>query len=221
VEQVKIVVLDVDGTLVDTNYLHTEAWARALEEVGRRVPRVEVHRQIGKGADKLISEFVGDEAADKVDRRHSEIYGEMQHYGYPLPGSGELARSLDDRGYGVWLVTSAKPEELDRHLDALGISESISGVVSSGDAAEAKPAPDVFELALKRAGVEAEEAITAGDSVWDIQAAARTGIESVAVLSGGAFSRRELEDAGARGVYRDCAELLETGFPENVRRGTG
>lgn len=217
----KIAVLDVDGTLVDTNYLHTEAWTRALAEVGRRVPRVEVHRQIGKGADKLIPEFVGDEAADKVDRRHSEIYGEMQHYGQPLPGSGELVRSLDDRGYGVWLVTSAKPEELDRHLEALGISERISGVVSSGDARESKPAPDVFELALERAGVEAPEAIAVGDSIWDIQAAARAGVRTVAVLSGGAFGRGELEDAGAAGVYRDCAELLEAGFPESVERTLG
>lgn len=214
----KVVVLDVDGTLVDTNYLHTEAWARAMEEAGRRVPRVEVHRQIGKGADKLIPEFVGDEAADKVDRRHSEIYGEMQHHGYPLPGAGELVRALEDRGYGVWLVTSAKPGELDRHLDALGVSDRISGVVSSSDAEESKPAPDVFELALQRAGVEAGETIAAGDSIWDIQAAARAGVESVAVLSGGAFGRDELEDAGASEVYRDCAELLESDFPENVQR---
>ena len=117
----RIVILDVDGTLVDTNYLHTEAWTRALEEVGRRVPRVDVHRQIGKGADKLIPEFAGDEAAEKVDRRHAEIYGELQHHGYPLPGSGDLILSLADRGYEVWLVTSAKPEELDRHLEALGV----------------------------------------------------------------------------------------------------
>lgn len=212
----KVVVLDVDGTLVDTNYLHTEAWTRALEEVGRRVPRVEVHRQIGKGADRLIPEFVGDEAAEKVDRRHSEIYGEMQHHGYPLPGAGELVRSLDDRGYAVWLVTSAKPQELDRHLEALEISERISGIVSSGDAEESKPAPDVFELALQRAGTEAGEAIAVGDAVWDIQAAARTGVRSVAVLSGGAFGRDELEAAGAVEVYRDCAELVEAGFPENI-----
>ena len=214
----KITILDVDGTLVDTNYLHTEAWTRALEEVGRRVPRVEVHRQIGKGADKLIPEFVGDEAAGKVERRHSEIYGEMQHHGYPLPGAGELIGSLGDRGYEVWLVTSAKPEELDRHLEALGVSERISGVVSSGDAEESKPAPDLFDLALHRAGVEPGEAIAAGDSIWDIQAATRAGVKSVAVLSGGAFGRDELEDAGASGVYRDCAELVEANFPENVER---
>lgn len=217
----KIAVLDVDGTLVDTNYLHTEAWARALEEVGRRVPRVEIHRQIGKGADKLIPEFVGEDAAGQVDRRHSEIYAEMQHHGHPLPGAGELVRSLHDRGYAVWLVTSAKPEELDRHLDALDISEKISGVVSSGDAEESKPAPDVFELALRRAGTEASEAIAVGDSIWDIQAAAGAGVGTVAVLTGGAFGRGELEDAGAAGVYRDCAELVELGFPENVDRAAG
>lgn len=212
----KIAVLDVDGTLVDTNYLHTEAWTQALEEVGRRVPRVEIHRQIGKGADKLIPEFVGEDAAEQVDRRHSEIYGEMQHHGYPLPGAGELVRSLHDRGYAVWLVTSAKPEELERHLEALDVSERISGVVSSSDAKESKPAPDVFELALQRAGVQASEAIAVGDSIWDIQAAAGAGVSTVAVLTGGAFGRGELEEAGASRVYRDCAELLEAGFPEKV-----
>lgn len=217
----KIAVLDVDGTLVDTNYLHTEAWARALEEVGRRVPRVEIHRQIGKGADKLIPEFVGEDAAGQVDRRHSEIYAEMQHHGHPLPGAGELVRSLSEQGYAVWLVTSAKPEELDRHLDALDVSERISGVVSSGDAEESKPAPDVFELALRRAGAEASEAIAVGDSIWDIQAAAGAGVGTVAVLTGGAFGRGELEEAGATGVYRDCAELVELGFPENVERAAG
>lgn len=209
--------LDVDGTLVDTNYLHTEAWARALEEVGRRVPRVDIHRQIGKGADKLIPEFVGEDAAGQVDRRHSEIYAEMQHHGHPLPGAGELVRSLSEQGYVVWLVTSAKPEELDRHLDALDISERISGVVSSGDAAESKPAPDVFELALQRAGAGASQAIAVGDSIWDIQAAAGAGVRTAAVLTGGAFGRGELEEAGAAGVYRDCAELLEAGFPENAQ----
>ncbi len=215
---IKIVILDVDGTLVDTNYLHTEAWTRALEEAGRRVPRVDVHRQIGKGADKLIPEFVGDEAAEKVDRRHAEIYAELQHHGYPLPGSGDLILSLADRGYGVWLVTSAKPEELDRHLDALEVSDRITGVVSSGDAEESKPAPDVFELALQRAGVEASEAVAAGDSVWDVLAADRAGVSTVAVLTGGAFGRDELEGSGAEAVYRDCAELLEAGFPENIPR---
>lgn len=212
----EIAILDVDGTLVDTNYLHTEAWTRALAEVGRRVPRVEVHRQIGKGADKLIPEFVGDEAADKVDRRHAEIYGEMQHHGYPLPGAGDLIHSLHDRGYGVWLVTSATPEELDRHLEALEVSEKITGVVSSADAEESKPAPDVFGLSLERAGVEAPDAIAAGDSVWDVLAADRAGVSTVAVLSGGAFGRDELLGAGAKAVYRDCADLLEAGFPENI-----
>lgn len=212
----EIVVLDVDGTLVDTNYLHTEAWTRALAEVDRRAPRVDVHRQIGKGADKLIPEFVEGEAAERVERRHSEIYGEMQHHGYPLPGAGDLLLSLADRGYGVWLVTSAKPEELYRHLEALGVSERLSGVVSSGDVEDSKPAPDIFELALEWSGVEAAGAVAVGDSVWDILAAKNAGIRSVAVLSGGAFGRKELEEAGADAVYRDCAELLEARFPESL-----
>ena len=100
--------LDVDGTLMDTNYLHVEAWARAFEEVGRRVPRVELHRQVGKGSDLLIGECVEDEeTAEKIDELHSEHYGELQEHGHPPPGAKELIPALGERGYEVWFVTSA------------------------------------------------------------------------------------------------------------------
>src|SRR5918998_881612 len=114
----KSVVLDVDGTLMDTNYLHVEAWARAFEEVGHRVPRVELHKQIGKGSDLLISEFVEDgETAEKIDELHGELYLEMQEHGHPLQGAKELIASLAERGYETWFVTSAKPEELEQYLE--------------------------------------------------------------------------------------------------------
>ncbi len=211
----KVVVLDVDGTLMDTNYLHVEAWARAFEEVGRRVPRVELHRQVGKGSDLLIGEFVEDEeTAEKVDKLHSKFYAELQEHGHPLPGAKELIPSLGERGYEVWFVTSAKDEELEHHMSELDAEGKLSGVVNSSDVENAKPAPDIFELALERAGASPDETVAVGDAVWDIESASAAGIRTVAVLTGGAFSEEELREAGAVEVYEDCAALLESDFPE-------
>jgi HAD superfamily hydrolase (TIGR01509 family) len=215
--ETKVVVLDVDGTLMDTNYLHTEAWARAFEEVGRRVPRAEVHKQIGKGSEQLIGEFIEDEeAAEKAKELHGELYMEMQKHGFPLPGAKELIASLAEQGYETWLVTSAEPEELEQYLDRLETEGKLAGIVKSSDVEYSKPAPDVFKASLKTSGGNADETIAVGDSVWDIESAAKAGIQTVAVLSGGAYSEEELEEAGAIAVYENCAELLDSGFPENL-----
>jgi HAD superfamily hydrolase (TIGR01509 family) len=211
----KVVVLDVDGTLMDTNYLHVEAWARAFEEVGHRVPRVLLHRQVGKGSDLLISEFVDDEeTAERIDELHSEFYAELQEHGHALPGAKELIPSLRERGYEVWFVTSAKDEELEHHVQELEAEDEISGVVNSSDVENSKPAPDIFELALERVGASPDETVAVGDAVWDVEAADGAGIRTVAVLTGGAFGEEELKEAGAVAVYQDCAALLDSDFPE-------
>jgi len=213
----KVVVLDVDGTLMDTNYLHVEAWARAFEAVDHRVPRVKIHKQIGKGSDQLIQEFVEDEeAAERANELHGEIYGGMQEHGFPLPGAKELIDSLAEQGYEVWFVTSAKPEELEHHMELLEAEGKISGVVNSSDVENSKPAPDIFEEALQRAGSEPEETVSVGDAVWDVEAAKRAGVGTLAVLTGGAFTAEELKEAGAEEVYEDCAALLDAGFPEKT-----
>src|SRR5215204_3321187 len=173
----KVVVLDVDGTLMDTNYLHVEAWARAFEEVGHRVPRVQIH-------------------------------------GHPLPGAKELISSLLERGYEVWFVTSAKDEELEHHMSELEAEGHITGVINSSAVENPKPAPDIFELALQSAGTSPDETVAVGDTVWDVEAADAAGIHTVAVLTGGAYSRQELEEAGAVTVYEDCAAILDSSFPE-------
>ena len=211
----KVVVLDIDGTLMDTNYLHVEAWARAFEQLDSRAPRVQIHKQIGKGSDLLIPLFVeGEEAQEKANQLHSELYMEMQEHGFPLPGAKELVSSLAERGYEVWFVTSAKPEELEHHMELLEAEGKISGVVNSSDVANSKPAPDIFEEALQRVDCEPDEVVSVGDSIWDIQSADEAGIRTVAVLSGGAYSAEELEEAGAAAVYENCAALLDAGFPE-------
>jgi HAD superfamily hydrolase (TIGR01509 family) len=212
---VKMVVLDVDGTLMDTNYLHTEAWAWAFERVGHRVPRVRLHKEIGKGAGLLIREFVDDEAmVEKIQDLHSEFYGRLQEYGHPLPGAKELISSLKERGYEVWLVTSAQDEELEHHMQELEAEDSVDGVVNSSAVESPKPALDIFEETLRRAGATADETVAVGDAVWDVEAASKAGIRTVAVLSGGAYHKEALEEAGAVAVYEDCAALLDSDFPE-------
>ncbi len=130
---VRAVVLDTDGTLMDTNYLHVEAWARALEAVRDPVPRAVIHEQIGKGSDKLIPEFVGgEEASEKASELHKESYAEIQDRAHPLPGAKELISPLADRGYEVWFATSAEPEELEHHMEVLGAEGKIAGVAGGG-----------------------------------------------------------------------------------------
>ena len=214
---IKAVVLDVDGTLMDTNYLHVEAFWRAFEEVGQRAPRAAIHKLVGKGSDLLIPEFVeGEEAQEKADNLHGELYMEMQEYGFPLPGAKELVASLVESGYDVWFATSAKPEELEHHMQLLEAEEKIKGVVSSGDVENSKPAPDLFEEALNKAGVGADGAVAVGDSIWDVQAAKAAGIRTIGVASGGAYDEEALRGAGAVAVYDNCATLLESNFPEEA-----
>lgn len=215
---VKAVVLDVDGTLMDTNYLHVEAWARALEAVGRRAPRVEIHPKIGMGSGLLISEFVDDEdTGARVAELHGEEYAELQKHAHPLPGAKEIVDSLARQDYQVWLATSAEPEELEHSLEELEAEGKLAGIVNSSDVEESKPAPDIFELALESAGVEPQEAVVVGDAIWDIEAARAAGIRAVGVLTGGAFSREDLKEAGAIEVYENCTDLMESGFPGWIR----
>ena len=211
----KYVVLDIDGTLMDTNYPHTEAWARALAEVGCIAPRRDVHRQIGKGSSMLVREFVEDEGdVEKVEELHAEIYASLQEYADPLPGAVELIKSLSENGYEVWFVTSATPRELERHMVLLEAEDRVRGVVNSSDVENSKPAPDIFEEALRRIGATPEEVVSVGDTVWDVEAANAANVKTVAVLTGGAYSEAELREAGAVEVFRTCAELLAAGFPE-------
>ena len=212
---VKAVIFDLDGTLVDTNYLHVEAWARAFAAIGKQIPRTAIHKQVGKGSDKFLPEFVTDEAAAaRADKLHGEYYAAVQEYGYPLPGAKDLLAALKQRGIALWLGTSAKPEELERFVQVLDAQDKLAGLISSKDVEESKPAADIFAIALQRAGVAPAEAIVVGDTIWDVESAQRAGLRCVAVLTGGAYSRAELEAAGAVAVYDDCAALLAAGFPD-------
>jgi HAD superfamily hydrolase (TIGR01509 family) len=203
---------------MDTNYLHVEAWSDAFDKIGRTIPRREIHRQVGKSGKKMLADFGFDQAtAKKADELHGKLYKKIQPKGKPLPGACDLIAALKDGGLSIWFATSAKPEELGHTMNELGAHDLIDMIVSSADVEAGKPEPDVFQLALERAGVAPDEAIALGDTIWDIEAAERTGLKTAVVLTGGAFGREELEKAGAVAVYRDCADALKSGFPAKLK----
>lgn len=201
-------ILDVDGTLVDTNYHHAIAWHRALRAHGHPVQVWRVHRHIGMGGDKIVAALAG----EKVEEREGEeirdteakAYGELIGEVEPMPGARKLVEDLRSDGAAVILASSAKREEVERYLDLLGARELIDGWTSSADAEQTKPAPDLVEAALEKAGEG--PAVMIGDSTWDVKAARKAGIPTVAVLTGG-FSEQELREAGAVEVV-ESVEVL-------------
>jgi HAD superfamily hydrolase (TIGR01549 family) len=204
------VVLDVDGTLVDSNYHHTLAWARAFDHEGLTVPLWRVHRAIGMGGDKLVAWAAGDdiEAAhgDAVRERWEQEYDALIDEVRVLPGAKELLAALRERGVGVALASSSIPKHAEHAFGLLDAHDLADTATTSEDAEESKPDPELVQKALDRLGAGA--ACVIGDSVWDVQAAGRAGVPAYGVLTGGT-GRAELEDAGAAGVYDDARDLLE------------
>ena len=204
------VLFDVDGTLVDSNYLHIYAWMRAFDAEGVRTDAWRIHRCIGMDGSTLVRTLSGDAGQDVVDRlkeRHSEYYQESSHLLAPLPGARDLIRRIADLGLQVVLATSAPGDELEKLRKVLDCDDVISEITSSEDVDTAKPQPDIVQVALQRAGVDVHDAVFVGDAVWDCEAARRARLTSIGVLSGG-VSRGELTEAGAVAVFEDPADLL-------------
>lgn len=205
------VLLDIDGTLVDSNYVHVDAWSRAFREAGRPVSSWRIHRSIGMDGSKLLETLVGSsdsELAAEAKKLHGEYYSAASADLEVLPGARELLADLNSRGVTVVLATSAPEGELSTLRDLLEVEDSVAVVTSGEDAQVAKPEPDIISVALERAGVEAADAVMVGDSVWDVESAGRAGVRAIGVLSGG-ISRGELLDAGAVAVFDDPSDLLE------------
>ncbi|MBN9187126.1 HAD family hydrolase [Microbacterium sp.] len=207
--RITTVLFDIDGTLVDSNYLHVDAWDRALVAVDHPVDVWRIHRGIGMDASRMLSELVGDDDAlqERAKDEHARLYADMADRLRPISGARDLLRELSRRGLTVVLATSAPQEELDALLAVLDLDEPVDAVTSAEDVDDAKPAPDVVGRALEKAGAAASEAIMVGDAVWDIESAGRAGVTAVAVLTGGS-SADQLRDAGAVAVYDDVASLL-------------
>ncbi len=201
------VLFDLDGTLLDTNYIHTLAWWQALSEAGEKVPMAALHRLIGMGSAELLTKILGS-PDEEISQAHGTRFADMHDLIRPLPGAAELVRVVEENGSLVVVVTSAEEREVDVLLDALGCRDSIDMVVH-GESGAAKPAPDLFEIALERVCVNASSAVVLGDSIWDIIAAAHAGVKCVAVETGG-IARCVLEQAGAVAVYESSLELVES-----------
>jgi HAD superfamily hydrolase (TIGR01549 family) len=202
------VVIDIDGTLVDTNYHHALAWYRAFRQNDVVVPVWRIHRAIGMGGDQLVAALAGDEVesekGDAIRDAEKPLYMAMIDEVEPFEGAKALLDELRGRGHELVLASSAKEDEVGHYLDLLDARERVAGWTSSADVEETKPEPDLVEAALAKAG--SREAVMVGDSVWDVAAAARAGIPTIAVMSGG-YAEHELRGAGAVEAFESVDDL--------------
>ena len=203
-------ILDIDGTLVDSNYHHAIAWFRAFADHDIVLPVWRIHRHIGMGGDQLVGALCGDEVererGDDIRATEKDRYFAFIDEVRPLEGARGLIEDLKGKGREVVLASSAKPEEVDHYHDLLDARDLTDAWTTSGDVEATKPHPDLIHAALDR--VEARGAVMIGDSTWDCQAARNAGVETLAVLTGG-FSAQELFDAGALSVFASLTELRE------------
>ena len=201
------ILVDVDGTLVDTNYLHTVAWWRAFRDIGEDVPMSRIHPLIGMGSDQLVQRLI-DRESEEASEAHSRHYEPFKKEIAAFPRAAELLAELSRRGARVVLATSSDEEDLARLREAIDADDAIDDAVSKGDVEHSKPSPDIFEAALKRFDLDPRNTMVVGDTPWDVEAAAKVELGTVCVLTGGA-TREQLEEAGALAVYEDVGELLD------------
>lgn len=204
-------VFDVDGTLVDTNYLHAVSWWEAFRQAGHHVAMSDIHHTIGMGSGRLLDRLLGDardhDEDEALSTAHKVLYATWFDRLSPLPGAAELLRTLAARNWRVVLATSAQGPELTALRRAVDADDAIFDATSADDVESTKPAPDPVCQALEQADAAPERALFVGDTVWDVKAARRAGVGCVALLSGG-IGEEELREAGALAVYRDPAALL-------------
>ncbi|HEX3975243.1 MAG TPA: HAD family hydrolase [Solirubrobacteraceae bacterium] len=204
--------LDIDGTLVDTNYHHAIAWFRAFAHHGLILPIWRIHRHIGMGGDQVVTALcgedveaqLGDDIRDAEGDEYARLIGEVR----TMEGSRELIVSLKDRGHLVVLASSAKEDEVEAYLDLLDAREIADAWTTSADVESTKPAPDLVHAAMARVDSDPADAVMVGDTPWDVKAAAGAEVATLAVVTGG-FSEAELREAGAAAVYESVADLQE------------
>lgn len=206
-----IAVLDIDGTLIDSNYQHALAWYRALRSVGETYPVWRLHRLIGMGGDQLptavggeeLERRVGDRARERQGKEADALLEEMA----PLPGARDLLLAIKERGHRLVLASSAQQRHVDVFLDKLDARGIADDWTSSADVGTSKPAPDLLQVALKKVGAPPDApSVVVGDSVWDVEAAKRAGMPAIVVRSGG-FGDDELRKAGAIAIYDTPGDL--------------
>lgn len=205
-------ILDIDGTLVDTNYQHAIAWYRAFRQHGVPLPLWRIHRGIGMGGDQMVETLAGEEVendqGEDIRSAESALYLAMIDEVEPFAAARDLIAELERRGNPIVLATSAKQGEVDHYLDLLGAREQADAWTTSDDVEATKPEPDLVLAALEKSDTEPDDAVMVGDSTYDCEAAARAGVRTVAVLTGG-FSIEELEESGAEQVFESVGDLRE------------
>jgi HAD superfamily hydrolase (TIGR01509 family) len=205
-------ILDIDGTLVDTNYQHAIAWYRAFRDADLILPVWRIHRHIGMGGDQLVEALAGEdfdsEHGDDVRDAEKDLYMDLIEEVEPMDGARELIVSLSESERAVVLASSAKEEEVEHYIELLDCRELVDGWTTSADVEATKPEPDLVHAALQK--MEADEGVMVGDTPWDVKAARKAGVDTIAVLTGG-FSEAELREAGAVEVFESVRELCESG----------
>ena len=201
------VLVDVDGTLVDSNYFHTVAWWRALQQAGDDVAMSKIHPLIGMGSDKMLDALFGEERPGMSDA-HSKEFEPFKADLRAFPKARDLLAELAERGARVVLATSSKESDLEEGLEVIDAGDAVSDVIHGDMVDASKPSPDIFATALEELGLDRERTMVVGDTRWDLEAASAAGLKCVAVLTGGT-TRADLEDAGAVAVYEDVADLLD------------
>jgi HAD superfamily hydrolase (TIGR01509 family) len=206
-------ILDIDGTLVDTNYHHTIAWYRAFRQHEIVLPLWRVHRHIGMGGDQLVEalcdEQIEEEKGDGIRDAEKALYLALIEEVEPLEGARDLLEELKRRGHRVVLASSAKEDEVDHYLDLLDARDLADDWTTSADVDATKPEPDLVKAAMEKGDAQPDEAVMVGDTTWDCKAAGRAGVQTLAVLTGG-FSEQELREAGAAAIYHSIAELRDS-----------
>jgi HAD superfamily hydrolase (TIGR01509 family) len=204
----RIAILDIDGTLVDTNYHHSIAWYRAFRQHGIVLPLWKIHTHIGMGGDQLVgsltSDAIEEEKGDEIRSAEKALYMALIEEVEPVEEAREFIADLKKRGHTVVLASSAKEDEVEHYLDLLDARGLADAWTTSADVESTKPQPDLVRAAMEKASTD--DAVMVGDTPWDIKAAEAAGVPTVAVITGG-FSRAELEEAGAVAVFESVAEL--------------
>lgn len=201
------VLFDVDGTLLDTNYLHVLAWWQACRDAGHAdVTMAQLHRAIGMASELLTEQVLG-RVDDEAVEAHGKRFEELRPMVAATPGAGDLLRACAERGLTPVLATSGKQDDLDWMLPAIGGGDAVHGTTTSEDVEQSKPAPDLLQVALDAHRLDPGRTTVVGDTVWDVRAAQRAGMPCVGLTCGG-ISAQELREAGAVEVYDDPADLL-------------
>jgi len=211
---IKAFIFDIDGTLIDSNDFHAEAWQKAFEKYGKKIPFDKIRPQIGKGADTLLPEFLTEQEIEKFGDEIADLRGEIFKREYmsrvkPFPKVRELFQKIKADGKKIVLASSSNEDEVEEYKKIANIEDLVEKSTSADDAEESKPEPDIFQAALKLLGNPAPETVLViGDTPYDAEAATEANLKIIGVLCGG-FSETDLREKGCVEIYQDPSDLLQ------------